>query len=187
MFLYHIVSAQTEKKFDTANVKNVRWQSGLLTFNDYKTIDSKTEKDDPTGYAASTSSRMAYHIWYKNKNIKFWVQNYFSYDESSMKSWAKENAKVLNHEQGHFDINEIYCRKFILKLKTLSLTSSFNEEIIELFDKIVEQVGEFQYQYNRQTEDGKNVELQKLWNEKIKQELDLLPPVDGIIINLKVK
>lgn len=88
-------------------------------------------------------------------------------------SWVKKDQKnndLLFHEQLHFDISELYARKFrkiCLEHTSHNLNSTFkyfNKE----YDKMLIEELDFQHQYDTETNYSKNKEKQKEWVKKVK-------------------
>jgi len=93
------------------------------------------------------------------------------------KSWVKVKKatdKLLIHEQGHFDIFEIYTRIFVKKLEEENALSGakYGEKTQKIFEKNFDELMKFQKKYDKETDHSKNEEKQKEWTEKIKQLLD---------------
>ncbi len=94
------------------------------------------------------------------------------------KSWVKEvggSDQLLRHEQGHFDLAEVYARKFRAQLDTLSFsTSNYRMEIDSLFEIILAQCDDEQNIYDVETGHGLKVTIQEDWLEIIQKELNTL-------------
>ena len=103
------------------------------------------------------------------------------------KSWYKiKEDYILNHEQVHFNITEIYARKF---RKELAKIEESGDKInantfLSLFHKIEDEHWEFQSQYEDETQRGTNFNQQKIWNEKIQR---LLKELDDFKIDIKIE
>ncbi len=103
------------------------------------------------------------------------------------KSWYKiKEDYILNHEQVHFNITEIYARKF---RKELAKIEESGDKInantfLSLFHKIEDEHWEFQSQYEDETQRGTNFNQQKIWNEKIQK---LLNELDDFKLDVKIE
>jgi len=98
-------------------------------------------------------------------------------------SWVREEVKsdpnVLNHEQGHFDIMEVYARKTesALLLKIFECPDGiYNESVIKreirkLADGIGKKVQEMHDRYDDETDKGSNLAKQRSWDGKINSAL----------------
>jgi hypothetical protein len=92
---------------------------------------------------------------------------------SKIKSWGilKTNY-ILAHEQGHFDITEIYARilhKELLDYKFNRRT--FRQDVNAIYDRVVKEKETFQLTYDAHTDHSRNKTVQKEWLEKIEQLL----------------
>ena len=103
---------------------------------------------------------------------------------SIKKKWSNELRK---HEQGHFDISEIWARKLDKKLQEMvrnelcgrgrtekEAEADLKKDIDNLFETYVEDEDEMQKKYDKETKNGKNNKQQTSWNEKLS---DLLKSV----------
>lgn len=91
-------------------------------------------------------------------------------------SWVRSNAQtdlLLKHEQLHFDICELYRRKFS---KLVSEVGRFNfdtviEELNEIFNHVFDEMEAEQDRYDSETDHSRVKAAQKVWNESIKERL----------------
>ena len=93
------------------------------------------------------------------------------------KSWYlkdKGNSYILGHEQLHFDLTELYARKFREQLTLLKVNQNLKAQMSRLHTAINEALNETQKRYDEQTHHSINVELQKQWEIFIAKELQLL-------------
>jgi hypothetical protein len=83
--------------------------------------------------------------------------------------------EALNHEKRHFQICEIYARKFRQTVsKTQFHQKNFNSEIENIFKTITGEYRDEQNRYDKETAHSLNREQQEIWNTKIDQELKTL-------------
>ena len=87
---------------------------------------------------------------------------------------------LLQHEQKHFDISEIYAREAVKCLKGLTLTERFNTEISDLMKNIFKEAEAFQDLYDKETNNGRSAPMQKQWDQKIAERLMELKGFEGI-------
>jgi predicted secreted Zn-dependent protease len=93
------------------------------------------------------------------------------------KSWAriKNSDILLAHEQGHFDIAELFARK----LRKAFAEYKFNHQTVSsdfnfLFNTNQSERDKVDALYDKETNLSQNRDQQLLWNKKIKIELDKL-------------
>jgi predicted secreted Zn-dependent protease len=103
------------------------------------------------------------------------------------KSFLRENSPdVLNHEQLHFDITELYSRKLRQRLagKNFKAVKNISEEIQEMHRKIMEESGWEEKIYDDSTEHGVNSVKQKEWNEKVAAEIKELEQFSSVEVDI---
>ncbi len=97
-------------------------------------------------------------------------------------SWVKPDAKlpgILEHEQGHFDLCEIYTRKLRERLEKFDLPAgkpALNEAdlklaLINIYNEVSNEYEARQDAYEQETTHGTNISAQKRWQEMIAHEL----------------
>ncbi len=91
------------------------------------------------------------------------------------RSWVKEDARIgsiLAHEQGHFDLCELYTRKLRSLVGTIDLGSaSVKEELMKTYADLSNEYEARQQAYERETSHGTNLAEQRRWQEMITAEL----------------
>lgn len=131
--------------------------------------DFKCEPKKGTDAVASTSTTLgiAYQL----------VDGVLTYDItcnfSKMKSWGlMKTDYILAHEQGHFDITEIYARKLNEALQNYQFNKkTFKKDINQIYQMIVKEKETFQKSYDEETDHSRNRKLQFDWLDKIEKEL----------------
>ena len=81
---------------------------------------------------------------------------------------------MLRHEQGHFDIYEIYGREIMKQLKETKAMSgkNFSDNVEKIFRKGFADLNKLQKKYDQETNHSKNKEKQDEWTKKLKKMLD---------------
>ncbi len=93
-------------------------------------------------------------------------------------SWVvpgKADARVLRHEQAHFDLNEVYRRKLEVLLPCIQARSAtkegaidaLNAELYQRANEILEQLQAAQARYDAETGHGNNPAGQARWEAQI--------------------
>ena len=133
------------------------------------------EKGSPN--AALTSTAITVDAGYTGDEFSYHIHCQF--DKS--KSWViVKNDYILSHEQGHFDIAEIYARRFNKELKTQTIRSSkLKKDFDKLYNGIMHQMRARQLDYDAQTNYSINKLKQGEWLKKIEEELKELQPYAG--------
>jgi len=136
-----------------------------LTWSDFKGEPVGTSR-----HRAVTSSGIAYSWSLPDTGAYFKTAAFFV----TNRSWTKsvKDTNTLNHEQGHFDITEIYARKLLASLQQLNRDKKATKQsIAQVAEKTIAQKNDFQKQYDFETSFGINREAQKKWDELILAQL----------------
>lgn len=100
------------------------------------------------------------------------IKTFFNKSQSWSKSWT---STLLLHEQGHFDLAEVYGRKFRKEVKAKMETGSLTpEKFEEINDQIVEALEEAQKQYDEATNLSMDYRSQLEWTNRILEQLNAL-------------
>jgi hypothetical protein len=88
---------------------------------------------------------------------------------SKVKSWGiLKTSYILAHEQGHFDITEIYARILHRELLGYKFNRrTFRQDVNEIYDRVVKEKEAFQLMYDGQTDHSRNKKVQQEWLDKI--------------------
>jgi hypothetical protein len=92
---------------------------------------------------------------------------------SKAKSWGLlKTDYILAHEQGHFDITEIYARKLHKELLDYKFSKrTFRQDVNDIYDRVVKEKEAFQLTYDGLTDHSRNKSVQKEWLERIQELL----------------
>ena len=146
--------------------EGVLWNSAKrLTWSDFR------GKVPPASVpAATTASGISYtytaNLLHHEVKLDFEVNAYFYPNES----WYKPEVcteNTLAHEQLHFDISELFARKMRKRLRRTSFSDNVKAEVREIYQEILKELGDFQDQYDWETNFSRNKEKQMEWNKKI--------------------
>lgn len=93
---------------------------------------------------------------------------------SKTKSWvAYEEKTVLKHENGHFDITELWTRKLRKKITEMKFKpSDFKSQLRKLYFEYDDKMDKYQDKYDDETESSMDTDQQKAWEAKIQQKLE---------------
>lgn len=123
-------------------------------------------------FVAATSSYFGYTTTFirKSDTFKFEVDTYFDCQASYFKTSQNDNFN-LSHEQLHFDITELYARKFVQRVASeITNFQDFRLKAEKIGDEMTRQLQVEQDAYD--TEVYSNLERQQIWDEKIQNELN---------------
>lgn len=141
-------------------------------------IDFKGAPDSESDAVALTASGITFGYSLQTSGAKIMdistkVEAYF-YPHKSWYIKDKANIHILGHEQLHFDITELYARKFRQQLTKLEVSQNIKEQMNALHAEINLAVHKTQQRYDRETNHSMNIEKQKEWEIFIAKELKSL-------------
>lgn len=147
------------------NKEKIIWKrSQVLTWKDFASKPDNTSKK-----AALSSCKINANNKVKDDSdsIEFTVESCFVPDESWVKAIEK-NDHLLKHEQGHFDLNEVYARKIrqelsVTKFKLGTLPVVFRE----IYTKHFKELNSMQDLYDSETAHSQLKNKQTEWELKI--------------------
>ncbi len=149
----------------------VDWQPDLVL----KWADFQAAKKSGDGFAlAAASCGFGYNYLEKfgKKEIEVFVRFYC---EESWKHPTYQVDDVLAHEQRHFDICEIFGRKFYKGIIALNAKNKLNLKTLGLlYDDLQIKYEDYQDLYDDETDHSTNGKMQRYWNEKLDDELKAL-------------
>jgi predicted secreted Zn-dependent protease len=148
----------------------VNWKDRPLAFEDFQGSQDTTFLVYGRPAVAASALRVKVIIRTDvNNKVTASVTTIFN----KRKSWMKEReAWILNHEQGHFDIEEIFARRIRKAMQELTDAGEEGEnKFKELVNDFFLKKSEYQYKYDNETTHGFHHEDQALWDKTIKEEL----------------
>jgi hypothetical protein len=141
-----------------------------LTWDDFK-----GEKNIETDAVAVTASGItfAYKVKKANGQIIDFTTNIDAHFYPN-KSWMiKELADdyLLAHEQLHFDITELHVRKFRKQVSGVKISQHLGNDLNRLHQNINKELANMQNQYDRESNNSINKDLQAKWSLFVAKEL----------------
>jgi hypothetical protein len=148
----------------------IRWSKNVkINWTDFK-----GKPDTYSPFAAMSAVGMYYKFNSvsigETYHVRFEIDSRF--DKS--RSWSKRNlrtAKMLRHEQLHFDICELFSRKFKKEAENKVYDKNYRNEISSLFNRYTDELQKMQHKYDGETMHSTNKAKQKIWEELIHQQL----------------
>jgi len=127
-----------------------------------------------TDAVASTSTSLGIAYQLTNGQLTYHITCYFNKE----KSWGLMRTDyILAHEQGHFDITEIFARRLNEALQNYHFNKrSFKKDIGQIYQAIVKEKEEYQKRYDGETDHSRNRKTQYDWLEKIENLLTETQP-----------
>lgn len=141
-----------------------------------KLSDFKAKPDETSKFSAISNISRPFKYFTKNDTLFVKIECLFI----CQKSWFKKimnQTRLLEHEQGHFDIAEIEVRK--TKKRFIDNKDSFNKgNFKQLINKFIEDQTNNLLQrdilYDKETKLSQNEKKQQEWSKKLKGELSSL-------------
>lgn len=143
----------------------LNWSSRKLSWSDYK-----ANPNPGSDAAASTTTYLAISYNISTKGFSYKIQSRFS----KTRSWGRHKSDyILSHEQGHFDIAEIFARKLNKAMSEYNFDrKSYQKDLNKIYQEIVDGKEEMQNEYDEETNHSINKEKQAKWLEKIEKLLE---------------
>ncbi len=161
-----IYSADKPKTDDS---KQITWSSNRkLTWDDFQ---KEADANDPLHAMASTN--IAVSATCRNNVMTYDVKCQFSPNES----WTKNKVSVdlLQHEQLHFDITELYARQLRQKLsQQKSLCNGDKNKFKAVVNKVFADWQKAQVRYDNESNHGIDDAKQAAWAKIVATQLDAL-------------
>ena len=136
-----------------------------LTWADYK-AKPNWESDA----AATTTTVLGVDYTFKNSGFSYTIQSRFS----KTRSWGLHKTDyILRHEQGHFDIAEVYARKMHKKLSEYKFNKkTYQKDLGKIYETVTKEKTEMQNKYDKETNHSIKKEEQAEWLKKIAAMLE---------------
>jgi hypothetical protein len=142
------------------------WQPDRpLTWEDYM-----VRPDPDSDAAASTTTYLAIEYNLKGQQFSYKIHSRFSCD----KSWGLHKTEyILAHEQGHFDIAEVYARVLHKKMSEYRFDrQTYKKDLKKIYEDVIEAKEEMQNRYDKETNHSIYRARQAEWLETINQMLE---------------
>lgn len=145
-----------------------------LSWADFK---SKPNNNESTAAITASGITFGFSITQTDKNqvLSFTseVHAHF-YPKQSWYKVEQTDDHVLGHEQLHFDITELYARKFRERIGKLKVSNNIRRELKGVHQSINKELAEIQNAYDNETDYSRNYETQAKWVAFVKTELEKL-------------
>lgn len=158
-----------------ANEELLNWNTGKrLVWEDYK-----SRPDTRSDAAASTATYLGINYSVSGTSLSYKISCSFSKD----RSWGRYKTDyILSHEQGHFDITEIFARKLNKRISEYKFDkTNFKTDLQKIYQDILDEKEQFQNQYDDETDFSRNKDKQAEWLIKISKMLNDLKSYSNYI------
>ncbi|WP_445736502.1 DUF922 domain-containing protein [Mariniflexile sp.] len=141
-----------------------------LSWSDFKATPNKSENA-----SAITASGITFGFSVKQTDTRVigFTSNVHAhfYPEQSWYKVKEVDAHVLGHEQLHFDITELYARKFRQRISQLKVSNTIGSQLKKLHNTIKKELASKQNTYDAETDYSQIAEQQAKWKAYIVIEL----------------
>ena len=152
-----------------------------VTWRDFRSVSKL-----PGNEAARISTGIKYSIKIEDKNLTFVVQS-FANPKDSYYIKKDKSPKLLKHEQGHFDICEIFARKFRKQLQATTFNpKSAGSKTEKIYRQTLKDLRKFQMLYDKETNHSIDTAMQAKWNMKIAKILSELGQYKDTELDCKI-
>jgi Bacterial protein of unknown function (DUF922) len=159
------------KKYEKA----IEWSNNRkLVWDDFKGVPDTVSKEN---VGAETHCGVIFSSYYPSLfgKPKFYVKNIFNCDSSWVKPDQKYRQDLLQHEQTHFDLCEVYTRLLRKELAEAKIPpQEFELQPKHIFKTVYQSYWDRQQQYDKETNHGLDHIKQSEWSAKIQNELEEL-------------
>lgn len=140
----------------------------------WEDFHGKPDATDLESAQAATGVALAFRFR-ENLEAAIWEYEYdvYSYFLSDL-SWYRRNDinyYLLEHEQTHFNISELYARKLKKELSQLTASNTVGDEAEYIYHKIQKQHAALQNKYDRETKHSLNIDQELEWQKQIRDSL----------------
>jgi hypothetical protein len=134
----------------------ILWQKKSLRWRNFRDVPDSVGPHAKS--LAVTSSRLEQRYYRVGNELHFIVAAWFNPNKSWVRDWVASSQRmsdqVLNHEQHHFDMCELYARKIRRYLsKAVFTEATYEKEIPELFKTFHTQYRAEQNKYDSELKD----------------------------------
>lgn len=167
IFLCVFINISSQSK---TNKKSITWKKDFKLSK----ADFKGKVDVNSTNVAQTGANIII-VPFAKKSGKYLYRVYAKFYK--YKSWINTDSKiVLNHEQIHFDITELYARKMRKEIHKIKLSKKEVEEFDyrRIHKKFFKEFIAYQRKYDKETDFSRKFSVQKKWETSVKKQLSEL-------------
>ncbi len=153
--------------FSQSNDSIIIWSKERLKFKDFNLKENKFNKKFNNASALSNLTIMPIVTNLVKGNCNLVVLSVFNKNQSFIRV---KNIQLLEHEQLHFDIYELICRRIRKRNNTLKKC----KDKISNFYTYIDSINQYSKKFDKATNFGLNKKSQIKWSKKVKEELKSL-------------
>lgn len=152
--------------FSQKDSEIINWsEEKKLVWDDFQAAPQKNGD-----VAALTATHLGFAYTVANGKVSYNIECRFEKN----RSWGLvKNNWILKHEQGHFDIAEIFARKLFKEISAYQFNkNTFQNDLEAIYKKIMDEKEKFQDNYDDETDFSRNKPMQEEWLKKINSNLN---------------
>ncbi len=155
--------------------QKIKWSPGYkLKWSDFQNRAARNPNDNTAAYAYCGIQYEVVKSTNPKKPVSIKVYSVFDVQKSWKRS-AELPDEILNHEQIHFDISELYARKLRKVIRDKIRTSGDYDQYFKTeYQKLYNEYMALQDKYDKETNHGQNAEKQAYYNQFIATSLNNL-------------
>jgi hypothetical protein len=164
------VQSSNVRNFKEENSEFIPWVTRRnLEWEDFQSAPKRN-----TEAVASTSTSLGLSYQVSRGQLSYEVTCNFS----KLKSWGLVKTDyILAHEQGHFDITELFARKLHESLSKYQFNKrTYKDDINRIYNSVVKEKEEMQNAYDGETDHSRKRRFQREWAEAIEKMLEQSAP-----------
>jgi len=153
--------------------KEIVWsQDRKLVWSDFKGTSKPVPGQDVAAVTNCGISVNTNRVTMLKKPV-FFIKAVFYCNQSWYRKDSTITPAILQHEQKHFDLCEVYARHLRQQLNSANLNAqNLNKEANRIFNEVNGDYNKRQALYDKETRHGQDKEAQARWNEVIADELN---------------
>ena len=148
----------------------IRWKKNVkINWTDFK---GKADPNSPFAAMSAVGMYYKFNSVSDGKNLRIMFEIDSRFDKA--RSWSKRSLRtstMLRHEQLHFDICELFSRRFKKEAENTVYGKNYRVEISSLFNRYTGELQKMQHQYDRETMHSTNKANQKIWEDLVHRQL----------------
>ena len=132
--------------------------------------DFRAEPPGRSDVAALTASGISYSFSSMQRGNEMVINYEVTANFYPSRSWYQPDLAsptILAHEQLHFDITELFARKFRKRLESTRFTENIKAEVRDIFQQINRELKQYQDRYDLETNSSRLMDRQWEWQYNI--------------------
>lgn len=162
--------AQSDNKFINDSLKNLRLSDSIIIWEKDRKLTVHDFRGEPD-YNSPANAITSFNIYYlssMDSPFTFYCYSCFYKNTSWIKKEISDSLTII-HEQGHFDLAEVYAKKMSHKLHNLTYNITTVDSIA--YAIYIETYNEMIMMHDKYDFETKNLKKQNEWNKRIRTML----------------